>query len=284
MKTDTPNKRIALYPGCSLEASASNFKKSLEKVFNRLNVQCRELQSWSCCGATSAHAVDHRLHLLLNLRNLALAEEQGFHEILVPCAACYNRLASANRELKEDPQLLDQMDREGQLQYKGTITVRNMLDFFANHLGIETIAKHVKTPLSRLSPVCYYGCLNTRVPHMASYDSVEYPTGMDRLLGALGADVKNWSYKTECCGAGHFITTETLSHKLVAKILKDAEACGANCIAVSCPMCHTNLDLKQKAIRAKAIISKTLPVYFVTELIAQAFQIPQKSKFHHEKT
>ena len=32
-----------------------------------------------------------------------------------------------------------------------------------------------------------------------------------------------------------------LSHKILA----DADAHGANCLVVACPMCHVNLDMKQ---------------------------------------
>ena len=78
---------VALFPGCSLEGTASAFKVSLEAVLDALDAGCPELDNWTCCGASSAHALDHRLHLLLNLRNLALAQDQGYDEVLAPCAA-----------------------------------------------------------------------------------------------------------------------------------------------------------------------------------------------------
>ncbi|MCP4150972.1 MAG: hypothetical protein GY757_24710, partial [bacterium] len=69
---------------------------------------------------------------------------------------------------------------------------------------------------------------------------------------------------------------ESLSLKLVANILRDAEDCGADCIVVSCPMCHTNLDTKQKVIRKKYNLKKSLPILFVSQLIGLAFGINKR--------
>lgn len=272
-----PIKQTGLYPGCSLEATARGFLKSLEKVFHALDVNYREIKDWNCCGSTSAHAVDPKLFMSLNLRNLALAEEQGLHQLLVPCAACYHRLALTNHKLQQDPQLLQSLNRETRLNYRGGVTIRNLLDFYVNTVGLDVISSRVKAPLSRLKTVCYYGCLNTRVPRLESFDSVEYPTSMDRLVESLGGEALDWSYKTDCCGAGHFITDENLSFRLTHKILEDALARGAECIAVSCPMCHNNLDTKQTQIRKQYNIPKPIPIVFVSQLIGLAFGFRARS-------
>jgi heterodisulfide reductase subunit B len=46
-------------------------------VFEKLGIEYDTLKDWNCCGATSAHALDHKLYMSLNLRNLALAQDQG---------------------------------------------------------------------------------------------------------------------------------------------------------------------------------------------------------------
>ena len=94
---------------------------------------------------------------------------------------------------------------------------------------------------------------------------------MDRIVRTLGAETVNWSHKTECCGASLFVSSESTATRLVSKILKDAVARGADCIAVACPMCHNNLDTLQDDIRARYSISSPMPVLFVTQLIGLAF-------------
>jgi len=268
-------RKVALFPGCTLEGSSAAFQSSLESVFRALGVPCEILRDWNCCGASSAHAIDHRLYLALNLRNLAQAQSQGYDELLAPCAACYHRLACAQLELSRDPETLGALNAETGLDYRGGVVVRNVLDFLANHVGISAIAARVKRPLSGLRVACYYGCLNTRVPRADIADSREYPMAMDHIARALGANPLDWSYKTECCGASLFVTAESTSARLAARILKDAEARGADCIAVACPMCQNNLDTKQEQIRQAFDIPRPLPVVFITQLIGLAFGAPE---------
>lgn len=266
-------RKAALFPGCTLEGSSSGFQRSLECVFDELGVACEELRGWTCCGASSAHALDHELHLALNMRNLALAEEQGFNELLAPCAACYHRLALAAHELNENESLRTLLQDDTGTKYGGTVTVRNLLDFLANSLGPAAVASRVRTPLEGLKAACYYGCLNTRTPRMATFDDREYPTSMDEIVRALGAETLDWSHKTECCGASLFVTNPDVSARLVGRILDDAVVRGADCIVVSCPMCQNNLDAKQDEIRAQFGVERPIPVLFLTQLIGLAYGI-----------
>ncbi len=265
------NLKIGIYPGCSLETSSSQFLKSMEKVFDVLDVEYTIMKNWNCCGATSVKALDHRMNQAINLRNLALAEQQGYDELIVPCASCYHRLAGTDHELRQDPKLKDELSKETGFSFEGKVKVRNLLDFFVNVLGIEKISEKVVNPLSGYQVACYYGCLNTRLPGMLSFDVVEYPESMDKIMQAIGAETIDWSYKTECCGASMFITEEAISGKLVGKILKDANLRQADAVAVSCPMCQTNLDTKQDKIREQHSIDKPMPVPFITQLMGLAF-------------
>ena len=264
-------KNIALYPGCSLETSSSHYLKSLEKVFEILEIDYSIMNDWSCCGATSVKSLDMNLNLALNLRNLSVAEQQGIDELVVPCASCYHRLASTEYELLKDNERLDKLSEETGYKYEGKVKVRNILDFFVNVVGIDRISEKVTHPLSEMVVACYYGCLNTRVPKEQTFDTMEYPMSMDHLVQALGANTIDWSYKTECCGASLFLTMSSISQKLVGKILKDASLRKADCVTVSCPMCQTNLDTKQKHIRNEYGIENSVPVPFITQLMGLAF-------------
>jgi len=267
--------RIALYPGCSLEGTASSFETSMTAVFKKLGIEYDTLKDWNCCGATSAHALDHKLYMSLNLRNLALAQEQGYEEIFAPCAACYHRLASADLEMSKNTSLADSLKSATGFEYRGSVKIRNVLDLLTNNVGIEKIEAAVKVPLSGMRIACYYGCLNTRIPRADCFDDREYPISMDRIVTALGGDVIDWSYKTECCGASLFVTAPAASAKLCGKILKDAEARDVNCIVVACPMCQNNLDAKQDEVRAEFGISRAIPIVFITQLMGLAYGIDE---------
>lgn len=262
---------IGLYPGCTLETSSVQFRDSLLFAADCLGLSCRELRHWSCCGASSAHALDAELNLCLALRNLALAEQQGYREVLAPCAACYHRLASANLELTRDGELRAEYNRRTGFAYGGGVRIRNVLDLLANGIGAEAIRARVRQPLAELRAACYYGCLNTRLRDVEPFDDRECPHSMDRIVEALGAIPVEWDSRTECCGGSLFVTAEGLAARLVAEILRDAALREADCIVVTCPMCQNNLDVRQPEYRERFDIPRPIPVLFLTQLMGLAF-------------
>ena len=276
-ETLTRLESLSLYPGCSLESSSAQYRESLDQVLMSLEIDCPELVDWNCCGASSAHALDPQLDLTLTLRNLVLAEQQEHPNILAPCAACYHRLSSANLKFLRDSDLLADFNTRTGLFYQGTARILNILDLFANIVGPDRIQARVERSMSELRVVCYYGCLNTRVPGLDPYDDRECPTSMDRIVEALGATPVDWCSRTDCCGASLFITAENVSARLVAGILSDAVAREADCIVVACPMCQTNLDAKQPEFCDRYGIPRTTPVLFLTQLMGLAFGAPEAS-------
>jgi heterodisulfide reductase subunit B len=264
---------VALYPGCTLEASSTPYRDSLLLVADALDLPLSTLRDWSCCGASSAHAVDPALGLDLALRNLALAERQGYSEILAPCAACYHRLASAELKFRREADVLADCASRSGLSYQGRVRVRNLLDLLANIVGVDRVRARVRRPLAGLRVACYYGCLNTRIRGLEPFDDREWPVSMDRVVEALGAVSVEWGSRTECCGASLFVTREEVSSRLVAAILRDAVIHEADCIAVSCPMCQNNLDVRQPEYRERFDIPRAVPVLFLTQLAGLAFGV-----------
>ena len=60
--------------------------------------------------------------------------------------------------------------------------------------------------------------------------------------------------------------------RLGRAIIDDARRSGAEAIVVACPMCHSNLDFRQKAMTARG--DEPLPVLFVTQLVGLALGLP----------
>ena len=119
--------------------------------------------------------------------------------------------------------------------------------------------------------------MQTRFPYNVPVpDDVENPQGMETILKVLGAKTLDWSYKTDCCGASASINDEETALNLMARILSDAVARGANCLVTTCPFCQLNLDAYQDKFCAKHGIQKRLPVFFITEMIGLAMGISLK--------
>jgi len=149
--------------------------------------------------------------------------------------------------------------------YRAGAKVLSMLDFFSDEKIIAEMKKKQKRRLSGLKVGCYYGCLLVR-PGAIGQKEPENPEVMENIIKLLGAEPVSWAYRTECCGAGQSITKPELMQKLVNDILEDAKSSGADCIAAACPLCQSNLDLRQSGTARKYHADYRLPVIYITQL------------------
>ena len=262
---------IAYYPGCSLHASSQLYDIQNKLVFKKLNVDLREIEDWNCCGATSASKTNDFLSVALPARNLGIADATGLSEILIPCSSCYSRTLVSQKRLQEDTPLRETINEELSHKVKGRIKVSSILEVLLPRVASGELSEKATKKLEGLKPACYYGCLLTRFPSdVAVPDDVENPQGMETVCKALGAEPIDWGYKTDCCGASAAVNDADVSMGLMAKILKDAAARGANCFVTTCPMCQFNVDAYQDQVAEKYRIRERLPVYFITELMGIA--------------
>ncbi len=268
VKIDT-NKPIGYYPGCSLSGSAKEFDISTRKLCNILGLELKEIPDWNCCGASSAHATNHTLAQLLPARNQALADMQEFDYVLTPCAACLNRQIIARNALNKSEQLR-KMTKEI-VGFEPTLKA-DFISLTQLLLGLDTeyIKSKLVKPLSDLTLACYYGCLPVRPVTIMGFDDPENPMKMDKLVEALGAKTVDWAFKIECCGAGLTMANPQLIEELTHQIFRNAAQAGAQAFVVACPMCHSNLDMRQKSMRKRFGDVPEMPVYYLSELVAIA--------------
>ena len=260
--------KIGYYPGCSLSGTGREYDLSLKKVLNLLDVELEEISDWSCCGATSAHATNHLLSTILPVRNLALGKKQNLTELLAPCAACYNRLIVSQYEIEKNPQVKKQaFELFGEFDSKG-ISIINIIELFQK-IGKDKIIEKREIELKGIKAACYYGCLLVRPFEITGFDDSEQPHSMEEIISAAGAVPIDWNYKIECCGASHSIAHKEIAVDLSEKIINDASKHGADVIVVACPMCHSNLDMRQKAMKKNI----KMPVLYLSEFIGLSLGI-----------
>jgi len=267
--------KYAFYPGCSLESTAWDFDKSTRAVCRALDIELEDVPDWVCCGSTPAHTSNASLAVALPVLNLQKARALNL-PVMAACASCYSRLRTANHKVRNDPAQRALAQRITKKPYDGSTPVHHVLDVLVNQLGLEAIAAKVTRPLTGLRVAGYYGCLLTRPPEIVAFDNAEHPTCMEDLLTAAGAEPVEWPYKTECCGAALSMTTSTVTDRLGHRLLSMARQAGARCIAVACPLCQVNLDLRQADFgRAHGEIPET-PVLYITQLLGLALGLSPK--------
>ena len=262
---------VAYYPGCSLHGTSREFDESLRAVAAELGIGLTEIDDWNCCGASSGHTTDHLLGVALPARNLALAEAQGYDTVVAPCAACYNRLSAARLALATEDGLAEQMPGIIGHRFANSVDVHNAVELLRD--ASVTIEEKVAdtlapNPLEGVKLAAYYGCLLVRPFEVCGYDDPEQPTSMDEVINACGADDVDWDMKVECCGGAFSVSRTASVLRLGRAIIENARSHGAEAIIVACPLCHSNLDLRQKAMARRG--ETPLPILFVTEMVGLA--------------
>ena len=256
---------IGYYPGCSLESTAKEFDLSIRAIFKQMNISLKEIPDWNCCGASPAHYLNEELAKALPYRNLVMAEAAGLERVMSPCPACYSHLKHVDEEVGKEPRLLERLQKVTGKNYRKGVRSKHLLDFIKEDIGFDRLKYSMKASLNKLKVVSYYGCL-TRLPGV-KLDDVENPVMMDEIVEVLGGEPLNWSHKTECCGASLSVTRTEIALRLVRALLEAAQERGADCIAVVCPLCQSNLDTRQKDINKAYGTTFHIPTLYLSQLI-----------------
>ena len=266
--------KYAYYPGCSLHATAVDYNESTLAVAAALGIELVEVPKWSCCGSTPAHCTDELLATALAAKNL-LAAKTIAEEMIVCCSACFSRFKFAQKHIEEKEDVRLQLAKIMPIEEALEVKTRHFIDVLANDVGSEKVAEAKQCDLG-LKVACYYGCLLNRPPKVTELDDPEDPRFMDDLLTAAGMETIPWPCKTDCCGATFSLTRVEIVLRLTADILQMAKELGADCISVACPLCQTNLDLRQRDIEKKFDIEIGIPIFYFTQLLGMAFGLNAK--------
>ncbi|MBW2015158.1 MAG: CoB--CoM heterodisulfide reductase iron-sulfur subunit B family protein [Deltaproteobacteria bacterium] len=254
---DQTAKRIAYYPGCSVTGTAVEFDQSTRALCAALGVELIEIPDWNCCGSTPAHSYDPLLGAALAGRNLAMAEEMGLDVVMTPCPSCLKALKEALRKYEEKQHsFLDIL----QMPFSGQIRAISVLQLLYEDISPKTIREQIRYRLTNTVIVPYYGCLLSRPPEFARFDD----------------PVPEFPFKTECCGAAYGVTQNHIVGKMTGRILDMARRLGAAAVAVACPLCQQNLDLRQSQVNRFWHTTFQMPVVYITQILGFALGIDPK--------
>lgn len=263
--------RYAYYPGCTIGTTAVEFGRSTDAVCEVLGIQLAEIEDWNCCGASSAHSLDHELSLRLPGRNVALAQASGL-DIVAPCPACYQNVLAADNRMRQDQAWRLEMEELLDFTYTGEGRPRHLLEVLSEPEMLEAIRSHVTRPLEGLRVASYYGCVLVRPPEVTGWDDAEHPMRMDRLVEAIGAEPVEWSYKVDCCGASLTLSRSEVVTALSSRLGQAAREASADVVAAACGICQINLDTRQEG-------EQKVPALYFTELMGLAFGVPGVEKW-----
>ena len=282
--------KISYYPGCTLKDKTTNLDDSTKASAEKLGIQLEELENWTCCGATYPLTEEKIANVIPQIRILTNARKAGFERVTTTCAFCYSTLKRANRALTMDPlrrKRINAFLREDQPSrpyldqgpifhdYNGEVSVVHFLEVLRDDIGWETLAEKSNKKLAGLKVAPYYGCKLLRLPKEVEFDDPENPTIFEGFLEALGCEVVDFPFKSECCGSYLALSAPEAASRVSHLILKSAVQHGADLVTLTCPLCYYNMDRRQEDITKRYKGFQEVPILFFTQLLAIALDVDQ---------
>jgi heterodisulfide reductase subunit B len=211
------------------------------------------------------------LALAVAAHNLVLAQDVNL-DLAIPCAACFNRLKSAQVALADPTVGVRVKDHLG-IDLQRIVQVRPLLEVLMAFPGLPGLGERLRHPLTGLRTASYYGCLLVRPSDVTQFDDPEHPILLDQLLRTLGATPVEWSYATECCGGSLSISRPKVVQSLVTELVHHAREAGAQALVTACPMCQLNLESRQRDETGM------MPIFYFTELIGLALGLREADRW-----
>jgi heterodisulfide reductase subunit B len=145
--------KYGYFPGCSADSTARDMHVSAVAVAKTLGIELVEPRGWTCCGATPGHQTDRFLSVALPAASLAKVQDDGL-DMVVSCAACYNRMKVANHEIQNSDQMRQAVADALGRDYDGSVKVRHFLEILLEDVGTEKVTELAKHSLGGLKVAC----------------------------------------------------------------------------------------------------------------------------------
>lgn len=271
-------KKYALFTGCMMSTEQYAYEISVRESLPILDVELVDVEGFSCCGEPMK-SVNQLMALYLSARNIAIAEKNNL-DILAPCAMCHLSLSECKHLLENNIELKDRINgmlADEDLNYKGSIEILHTVDLLHDHIGLETIKKYVKKPLTGLKFATHYGCHLIRPSEIDRPVNSENPTKMEEILKALGAETVNYyPEKLDCCGGILQINSPESALTKTGQKLKAIQEYSFNGLVDVCPWCHRMYDARQVKAGETVATKLEVPVFYLTQLLGLALGVKKE--------
>ncbi|MBR4628087.1 MAG: CoB--CoM heterodisulfide reductase iron-sulfur subunit B family protein [Ruminococcus sp.] len=257
------------YPGCTLRTKAKDLDTYARISAEALGIVLAEPDDWQCCGGAYTTAKDEIATKLSAVRALNAAKELG-RPLITVCSACHNVIKQTNYDISHDENMAAKVNNYLQLPeaYTGETTVYHYLEMLRDVVGFDNLKEKVTNPLTGRKIAAYYGCLLLRPAKALAMDDPENPAIMEDFIKAIGATPVIYAQRNECCGGYITLEDKAQAQKRSAAVMNSAADMGAEMIVTACPLCLYNLRKNS---------GSELPVYYFTELLAEALGLKEAS-------
>ena len=262
--------KYSYYPGCTLRTKAKDLDAYARASAKVLGFELEEIENWQCCGGVYPLGTDEIATKLSSVRALNEAKEKG-QDLVTLCSACHHVIKRVNDDMKNVEDIRTRANNYMQLEepYAGETTVLHFLEVLRDRVGFDTLKEKVVNPLKGKKIGAYYGCLLLRPGKIMAFDNPENPSVIEDFIRAIGAEPVIYPYRNECGGGYISLKEKEMAENMSKKVTDSAKGFGAEMLITACPLCLYNL---------KKNGNQTLPVYYFTELLAEALGVKEEAK------
>ena len=262
--------KYSYYPGCTLRTKAKDLDAYARASAKVLGFELEEIENWQCCGGVYPLGTDEIATKLSSVRALNEAKEKG-QDLVTLCSACHHVIKRVNDDMKNVEDIRTRANNYMQLEepYAGETTVLHFLEVLRDRVGFDTLKEKVVNPLKGKKIGAYYGCLLLRPGKIMAFDNPENPSVIEDFIRAIGAEPVIYPYRNECCGGYISLKEKEMAENMSKKVTDSAKGFGAEMLITACPLCLYNI---------KKNGNQTLPVYYFTELLAEALGVKEEAK------
>lgn len=265
------------FPGCALSTKAKALDISARETMQALGFELKEIEDWTCCGAVFPLAEDEHIRLVSPLRAIFKASKYS-DKLVTLCSACFNVLRRTQKLIKNNKsrreRVINYMEEEVPENFTDNVSVVHLIEIIRDEIGFENLSTKIKKPLTGLKVAPFYDCLTYRPPKEMEFEDPENPRIYTNLITSLGGISIDFPFRSECCGAHLSVSDRSAALDCSYRILKSAQLAGAEALLTSCPLCHYNLDARQMEMLESRIDFKPIPVFYLTQLIGLALDLP----------
>lgn len=257
------------YPGCTLRTKAKDLDTYARSSAEALDIKLEEPADWQCCGGAYTTAKDEIATKLSAVRTLNAAKVLD-RPLITVCSACHNVIKQTNYDISNDEDMAAKVNNYLKLDqpYAGETTVYHYLEMLRDVVGFDNLKAKVVNPFKGKKIAAYYGCLLLRPSKALAMDDPENPSIMEDFIRAIGGTPVIYSQRNECCGGYITMEDKAQAQKRSAAVMDSAADQGADMVITACPLCLYNL---------KKNSGSELPVYYFTELLAEALGVKEVS-------
>lgn len=262
--------KYSYYPGCTLRTKAKELDKYARESAKVLGFELEEVEDWQCCGGVYPLGTDEIATKLSSIRTLNAAKEKK-QDLVTICSACHHVIKRVNDDMKNVEGIRTKANNYMKLEepYAGETTVLHYLEVLRDRVGFDKVKEKVVHPLTGKKIGAYYGCLLLRPGKIMTFDDPENPVIMEEFIRALGAEPVIYPYRNECCGGYISLKEKEMAQNMCEKIMDSASGFGADMLITACPLCKYNLCKNG---------TDSVPVYYFTELLAEALGVKEKKE------